>query len=128
MEGKGETERKTHHVHLVRLPRVDAVVLDVGYGYAIGERAHCGAAGPVAVDVLDEHVRRRVFDSYAFVLVCHFHIVDKNIAARDIDAVQATLIATSDDQIVNFSVRGIVEDQVEGGRVNKSEIVYSEIG
>lgn len=77
------------------------------------ETAHGAAAGPVAVDVLDEHVVCRVLDRDALVPVGHLDVVDPDVGARHVDAVEPALVAATDDCIVQLAVGAAVEGEVK---------------
>ena len=52
------------------------------------------------------------------ILVGHLDIMDPNVLAPDIDAVEATLTAAPDDAVVDFTIRARVHHNVEFGRVD----------
>jgi hypothetical protein len=114
--------------HLIRLPGVDILVYDGRDGSISAKRAHGAAAAPVAVDVLDQDILGRRLYSDALVFVRHHDIVYPAISAGDIDAVETTPITPTDRHVVGFTVRTIVNDEVEHGRVNEDHVVNREVG
>lgn len=70
-------------------------------------------ARPVAVDALDQDVVGRVLDGDALVSVRDFDVVHPDIGSRYVDAVEATLVAATDDSVVQLAVGTLVEREVE---------------
>ena len=62
------------------------------------------------------------------ILVSHLDIMDPNVLAPDIDAVEATLAAAPDDAVVDFTIRASIHHNVEFGRVDQGNIVETEVG
>lgn len=52
-------------------------------------------------------------DRYALVLIGHLHIMDVHVEAPNVNAIQSTFIATTNDEIIDFATLHGVEDQVE---------------
>lgn len=78
-----------------------------------GERAHGATARPIAEDILDKQMVRRVLDSDALVLVADFNVMDVNVGSPDVNTVQTASCASVNDCIVHFSVRASVQREVE---------------
>jgi len=77
------------------------------------ERAYSISARPIAIDVFNEHVGPRTPDCNALVLVWNFDVMNVDVIAPDIDAIQTAFVSSSDDHAVDFSVTTGVEDKVE---------------
>ena len=67
------------------------------------------------------------FDRHAFVLVGDLDVVDVDVGAPNVNAVQTTLVGSADDGVVNFSIGAGVHGQVEGGRVDQLDVVEGEV-
>ena len=55
------------------------------------------------------------------------YIVDPDVSAYDIDAVQAATVPAADDHVVRLAVGDGVHDEVEHGRVDEEEVVHGEV-
>lgn len=53
--------------------------------------------------------------------------MDPHVEPPNIDAVEATHVRTSDDDIIDLSVRARIYDQVESRRVHKADIMDAEL-
>ncbi len=93
------------HHFLVGVLRVDVRVGDGRNGRACAERTDRTASTPIAVDVLNEVVSRRVLDRHAFVLIGDFDIVDVVVASRNVDSVETTSVSPADDDVVYLLIR-----------------------
>lgn len=114
------------------LTSIDVAIRDVAHIDARAERAHSTTATPVTVDVFYQDVRRWALDSNALVLenasvragrsaavfsayfVGDHNIVQPDVGAEDIDAIQTTLVGSSDEHVVHFSAVARIQHEVEG--------------
>lgn len=63
------------------------------------------------------------------VLVGNLDIVNVDVGAgHQVETVKATLVSSADDHVVDLAVRAGVQDDVESGRVNESNVVHAEVG
>jgi hypothetical protein len=91
--------RLDHHF-LVGILRIDVRVGDGRNGRACAERTNRTASTPIAVNVLNEVVGRRVLDRHAFIFIGDFDIVDVVVTPRNVDSVKSTSVSPTDDDIV----------------------------
>lgn len=115
------------HQHLVAVLRIDVVVFDVVDVCSDAQRADRAAPGPVAVDVLDEHVRGWAFDGDAFVFVRYLDIVDVDVGSPDIYTIESAFVSAADDHVVDFARCAGIHDEMEGGSVDESDVVHGEV-
>lgn len=133
------------HEHLVGILRVYVLIgdlVDIGVccktanGTAaaptrqLGQWARvCGEVvhQPIAINVLNEHVVRRILDGHTFVLVSDFDVVDPHIEAPNVDTIKTAHVRPSDDDIVDLSVGACVYDQMESRRVHEADVVDAEL-
>lgn len=54
------------------------------------------------MDVFDEDIGGGRFDRYAFILVCHGHVVDVDVGRPDVEAVQTAFVATANGYIIDL--------------------------
>jgi hypothetical protein len=66
-------------------------------------------------------------DHSPLIFVCNFDVMNPNVCAPDVDAVQATLVATADDHVVYFAIGGCVQSEVKRRCINQSNVVNAEI-
>lgn len=55
-------------------------------------------------------------------------IVNPDVVAPDVDAVETALITTTNSHVVNFTVRAGVDGEVEGRRVDQGNVVNRPVG
>ena len=53
--------------------------------------------------------------------------MEEDIAAGHIDPVESAFVTAADDQVVYLAVGRVVEDQMEGGRVDERKVVNTEV-
>jgi hypothetical protein len=68
-----------------------------------------------------------VFDGNTFVFVGDFNIMHPDVDTPQVDTVKTTLVSTPDDHVVYLSLIASIESQMEGRRVNQSDIMDGEI-
>lgn len=103
------------HEDLVASVRVHISVeyiLDGGVG---AKRADGRASGLVAPDLLDLDVVRGGLDGDAFVAVGDFDVVDPVVRTPDVDTVGTAEVSSTNDRVVHFTVRAVLNDKVELG-------------
>lgn len=116
------------HEHLVARPSIDVPVSDIRDSSAGAKRSHAAASTPIAVNIFHQNVLGRRFYGDALVLVGYHYIVDPDVVAPDVDAVQTALVAAADGHVVDLAVRARVDGEVEGGRVDQGDVVDGPVG
>lgn len=135
-----------YHHHLVRLPGVNVSVMDLRNSRVGTKRSHSTSATPVAVDVLNEDILRRAFNSDALVFVGNHDllliskaldgsrsvgcsdIVNPDIVTPNINAVQASPVTTSDGHVIYFTIGAGVHRKMKSRCVNKNDVMNGEVG
>ena len=127
-------QERYSHEHLVSTVGINILVIDVLDRGAASQATDGRAATLVAPDTLNLVVRRRVLDGDTFVAVCDLNVVDPIVRAckcqespsivvegkrihsnptPNIDTVGTTEVSTTNDRVVNFTIRTILDDKVE---------------
>lgn len=106
------------HKHLVTRPGIDISVRDMRNSSISAKRTHTATSRPVAVYIFNQNVFGGRFYGDAFVFVGYHYIVDPDVGAPDIDAVETAFVAAADGHVVDFAVCAGVDGEVEGGRVD----------
>jgi hypothetical protein len=90
----------------------------VRYSSVSAKRSHTTASRPIAINIFNQDIFGRALDSNAFVFVGHHYIVDPDVGAPDVYAVETSFVAAANSHIVDFAVCAGVDGEVEGGRVD----------
>jgi hypothetical protein len=106
------------HKHLVTRPGVDVSVRDMRHSSISAKRSHSTPARPIAINIFHQDVLGWRFYSDAFVLVGYHNIVDPNVGAPDVYAVETSFVAAADGHVVDLAVCAGVDGEVEGGGVD----------
>ena len=116
------------HEHLVARPSVNVSVSDIRHRSARAKRSHTATTTPITVNILHQDILRWRLHSHAFIFVGHHNIVDPNVVAPDVNAVETALVAAADGHVVDFAVCARVDGEVEGWGVDEGDVVDGEVG
>ena len=82
---------------------------------ACSQTSHGASTRPIAEDVFDEHIAGGTFHGDTLVFVGNFDIVDMNVFSPYVDAIESSLVSTSNYHIVNLAVGTCVHNEMERG-------------
>jgi hypothetical protein len=82
---------------------------------ACSQTSHGASTRPIAVDVLDEHIAGGTFHGDTLVLVGNFDVVNVNVISPYVDAIESSLVSTSNYHIVNLAIGACVHNEMERG-------------